>query len=101
MDIRPSTGMTGGGAQVPSFTAAHWLLQALQLVESAEDPSASHNCWAFKVAGTARSNDDGEPAGTAGRPILAAIEGDRLDGVCVLVVRWAGARGCNGPCMCD
>lgn len=34
-----------------------------------------------------RSSDDGEPGGTAGRPILAAIEGEGLDGVAVLVIR--------------
>lgn len=34
-----------------------------------------------------RSSDDGEPGGTAGRPILAAIEGESLDGVAVLVIR--------------
>ena len=37
-----------------------------------------------------RSSDDGEPSGTAGRPILAAIEGERLDQVCVMVTRWFG-----------
>eukprot|EP00775_Hariotina_reticulata_P004488 gene4488-4741_t len=76
------------------FIATAWPVtspaQALQFIESAADPSASHNCWAFKVAGTARSNDDGEPGGTAGRPILGAIEGDTLDGVGVLVVRHFG-----------
>jgi hypothetical protein len=42
------------------------LLQALQHIAAASDPTASHNCWAFKVAGSARSNDDGEPGGTGG-----------------------------------
>ncbi|KAI7843529.1 hypothetical protein COHA_002771 [Chlorella ohadii] len=37
-----------------------------------------------------RSSDDGEPGGTAGRPILAAIEGEGLDGVAVLVIRFYG-----------
>jgi putative IMPACT (imprinted ancient) family translation regulator len=64
-----------------------FVVQALSHITEASDPTASHNCWAFKVAGTARSNDDGEPGGTAGKPILGAIEGDGLDGVCVLVVR--------------
>lgn len=62
-------------------------VQALQCVESRSDPSASHNCWAYKVGQSYRSSDDGEPGGTAGRPILAAIEGEGLDGVCVLVTR--------------
>ncbi|HSX64509.1 MAG TPA: YigZ family protein, partial [Pseudoxanthomonas sp.] len=37
-----------------------------------------------------RSSDDGEPAGTAGRPILAAIEGQGYDQVMVVVTRWFG-----------
>lgn len=64
------------------------LPQALARLDSARDPAASHNCWAYKVGQQYRSSDDGEPGGTAGRPILAAIEGEGLDGVCVLVIRW-------------
>ena len=63
--------------------------QALQRVGEAADPGASHNCWAYRVAQEVRSSDDGEPGGTAGRPILAAIEGEGLNGVCVLVTRSA------------
>jgi putative IMPACT (imprinted ancient) family translation regulator len=37
-----------------------------------------------------RSSDDGEPAGTAGRPILAAIDGQGFDRVMVVVTRWFG-----------
>ncbi|MEW5300445.1 MAG: hypothetical protein WDW36_003375 [Sanguina aurantia] len=37
-----------------------------------------------------RFNDDGEPGGTAGRPILQAIEGQAMDGVVVVVTRWYG-----------
>src|SRR5690606_10262440 len=37
-----------------------------------------------------RFNDDGEPGGTAGRPILQAIDGQQCDQVAVLVVRWFG-----------
>lgn len=69
-------------------------------VESAEDalatlrevaaPAATHNCWAFRIGELYRSSDDGEPAGTAGRPILAAIDGQGLDGVVVVVTRWFG-----------
>lgn len=54
------------------------------------DPSATHNCWAWRLGGRYRSNDDGEPGGTAGRPILAAIDGQGLDRVAVLVIRWFG-----------
>jgi putative IMPACT (imprinted ancient) family translation regulator len=61
--------------------------QAQDLLKGSSDPTASHNCYAYKLGIRARSSDDGEPGGTAGKPILAAIEGDGLDGVCVLVTR--------------
>lgn len=54
------------------------------------DPEATHNCWAYRIGQEYRFNDDGEPGGTAGRPILQAIEGQDMDRVAVLVVRWFG-----------
>lgn len=53
-------------------------------------PDASHHCWAYRIGGEYRSSDDGEPAGTAGRPILAAIDGQHCDRVMVVVARWFG-----------
>ncbi|ARS50512.1 thymidylate synthase [Ectopseudomonas mendocina] len=64
--------------------------EAQAFIERHGDPSASHNCWAWKVGNQYRFNDDGEPGGTAGRPILAAIEGQDCDQVVVLVIRWYG-----------
>lgn len=54
------------------------------------DPTASHQCWASKLGQDVRWNDAGEPGGTAGRPILAAIEGQDLTNVLVIVNRWFG-----------
>ena len=54
------------------------------------EPDATHNCWAYRIGGEYRSSDDGEPAGTAGRPILAAIDGQGYDRVMVVVTRWYG-----------
>ncbi len=51
---------------------------------------ATHHCWAWRVGAQYRSSDDGEPAGTAGRPILAAIDGQGCDQVLVVVARWFG-----------
>ena len=51
---------------------------------------ATHNCWAWRIGEDYRSSDDGEPAGTAGRPILAAIDGQGFDRVVVVVTRWYG-----------
>ncbi|WP_068829722.1 IMPACT family protein [Pseudomonas sp. BMS12] len=64
--------------------------EALDFIERHSDRSASHNCWAFKCGNQYRFSDDGEPGGTAGRPILAAIEGQDCDQVVVLVIRWYG-----------
>ncbi len=51
---------------------------------------AGHNCWAYRVGDLHRFSDDGEPGGTAGRPILQAIDGLELDRVAVVVSRWFG-----------
>lgn len=62
----------------------------LKFFEQVADPAANHNCWAWRVDGRHRFNDDGEPGGTAGRPILATLEGRDLDGVMVVVTRYFG-----------
>ncbi|NLN63222.1 MAG: YigZ family protein [Myxococcales bacterium] len=54
------------------------------------DRSATHNCWAFRIGDLHRCFDDGEPGGTAGRPILAAIEHANMQQVAVLVIRHFG-----------
>lgn len=64
--------------------------QALQFFQAHSVPEATHNCWAYKLGNDYRFNDDGEPGGTAGRPILQAIEGQQCDRVAVLVIRWFG-----------
>lgn len=63
---------------------------ALSWLRDVADPQATHNCWAYRVGPDYRSSDDGEPGGSAGRPILAAIEGQGLDQVVVVVTRWYG-----------
>ncbi|WP_246665535.1 YigZ family protein [Shinella sp. AETb1-6] len=54
------------------------------------DPSANHNCWAWRIGQAYRFSDDGEPSGTAGKPILQAIDGQALDRTLVVVTRWFG-----------
>lgn len=66
------------------------LAETLEFYESVADPQASHNCWAWRLDHQYRFNDDGEPASTAGKPILAAIEGKQLDHVMVVVTRYFG-----------
>ncbi|RDZ27971.1 IMPACT family protein [Lysobacter silvisoli] len=63
---------------------------ALAFLARVSDPAATHNCWAYRIGGQYRFNDDGEPSGTAGRPILAAIDGQGLDQVVAVVTRWYG-----------
>lgn len=59
-------------------------------LDAYKDVSTTHQCWAWKIGQQLRFNDDGEPSGTAGRPILATIEGNELTNVLVLVNRWYG-----------
>ena len=63
---------------------------ARDFIAARSDPAANHNCWAWRFGQNYRFNDDGEPSGTAGKPILAAIDGQGLDGVVVVVTRWFG-----------
>lgn len=63
---------------------------ASQFIDEISDASATHNCWAWKLGNQYRFNDDGEPTSTAGRPILAAIEGQDCDQVIVVVTRFFG-----------
>jgi len=63
---------------------------AQAFIEQSSDLDATHNCWAWKLGEQYRSSDDGEPGGTAGRPILAAIQAQECDQVAVLVIRWYG-----------
>lgn len=63
---------------------------ALAWLKQVTDPQATHNCWAYRIGSAYRFSDDGEPGGTAGRPILAAIEGQGFDRVMAVVTRWYG-----------
>jgi len=56
----------------------------------ARHQDASHLCWAYRIGDQYRFSDGGEPGGTAGQPILRAIEGQDLDHVVVGVIRYFG-----------
>jgi len=69
--------------------------QAAAFVERirAEFPDATHHCYAWRLGMDGmqtRANDDGEPGGSAGRPILAQIEGHGVTGVVAVVTRYFG-----------
>ncbi len=71
-------------------TRANSPTEALEWLESVKNPEATHNCWAYRIGDLYRSSDDGEPSGTAGRPILSAIDSQGLDHVMVVVIRHFG-----------
>jgi uncharacterized YigZ family protein len=55
-----------------------------------QHPAATHVCWALLAGGQSGMSDDGEPSGTAGRPILEVLRHHDLDGVLAAVVRYYG-----------
>lgn len=63
---------------------------AKAFIEQVSDPAANHNCWAWLIGDHYRFDDDGEPGGTAGRPILQAIESQGYDRTVVVVTRFFG-----------
>jgi len=64
--------------------------ESLDFYESVIDSQATHNCWAWRIDFQVRSSDDGEPSGTAGRPMLNVIERRELENVMVVVTRYFG-----------
>lgn len=66
--------------------------QALAIVAQlrAAHPQAAHVCWALLAGGQSAANDDGEPGGTAGRPMLEVLRRQDLEGVLATVVRYFG-----------
>lgn len=55
-----------------------------------EHPTAAHICWALIAGGQSAAVDDGEPSGTAGRPMLEVLRHQDLEGVLATVVRYFG-----------
>lgn len=78
-------------APVGSRDEVHqWLEQAHR-----DHPDARHICWAYQIgrpgsAAEAAMNDDGEPSGTAGKPILNVIQHKDMGDVLVMVIRYFG-----------
>ena len=69
--------------------------EAIAFVESLKKKywNATHNCWAYVLgnrAGLQRCSDDGEPSGTAGKPMLDVLLGEEICDVVVVVTRYFG-----------
>lgn len=79
----------GWGAPVRSEDEALAVLEQIR----AEHAQATHNCYAYRVGfgvETVRFSDDGEPGGTAGKPILEVIQREDLRNVIIVVTRYFG-----------
>ena len=61
-------------------------------------PDATHYCYAYIIDYNKKSNDDGEPSGTAGIPILKVLESNNLTNILCIVIRYFGGikLGANG-----
>ena len=71
---------------MPDRAGAQKVVAALR----AEHPGAAHVCWALLAGGQSAAVDDGEPSGTAGRPMLDVLRHQDLEGVLATVVRYFG-----------
>ena len=74
--VQPMADRAGAQQVVASLRAAH--------------PAAAHVCWALLAGGQSAAVDDGEPSGTAGRPMLDVLRHQDLEGVLATVVRYFG-----------
>jgi len=74
--VQPMADRAGAQAVVASLRAGH--------------PGAAHVCWALLAGGQSAAVDDGEPSGTAGRPMLDVLRHQDLEGVLATVVRYFG-----------
>jgi len=75
----------------PVYTEAEWQ-ERLEEVRKLH-PKGRHHCYAYRLGldgNEFRANDDGEPSGTAGRPILGQIDSFELTNVIIIVVRYFG-----------
>jgi uncharacterized YigZ family protein len=74
--VQPMPDRPGAQKVVAGLRAAH--------------PGAAHVCWALLAGGQSAAVDDGEPSGTAGRPMLDVLRHQDLEGVLATVVRYFG-----------
>ncbi|MBQ9405452.1 MAG: YigZ family protein [Desulfovibrio sp.] len=78
-------------AHTPGTQAARAFIEQIRR----QYPDASHNCWAYAAGSPGETaqigaSDDGEPHGTAGRPMLQIVLHSPIGEICVVVSRWFG-----------
>lgn len=68
------------------------IIECKQIIDEVKNKykDATHNCFAYVIDNVKRFNDDGEPGGTAGMPILNVIESNNLNHVLIIVTRYFG-----------
>ena len=71
---------------MPDRASAQAVVESLRQ----QHPGAAHVCWALLAGGQSAAVDDGEPSGTAGRPMLDVLRHQELEGVLATVVRYFG-----------
>lgn len=88
------------------FLAYAWPVKTAEQVKEClqeikkEHPKATHHCYAYRLGTDGlqyRAVDDGEPSGTAGKPILGQIDSKQLTDVLVVVVRYFGGTLLGAP----
>ena len=93
--FRHETDPIKGSRFIASLAPVRSEEEALEFVASvrAEGPGATHHCWAYRLGQPCdrfRFSDDGEPGGSAGRPILQQLEGHGLSDLACVVTRYYG-----------
>jgi uncharacterized YigZ family protein len=95
---RAESVFTDKGSKFIAFTfpiTAEGEIKPLLLHLKALHPKANHHCWAMRLTADRsvfKVNDDGEPSGTAGRPILNVLLSKNITNTLVVVVRYFGGR---------
>jgi uncharacterized YigZ family protein len=82
----------------PIESADHFKKHSQELKK--EHPKAVHHCFAYRIGtdgNNFRVSDDGEPSGTAGRPILGQIDSKQVTNVAIVVVRYFGGTLLGAP----
>ena len=90
IEIKKSRFIAHSGSVTTREQAMDFLAQL-----KAQYPDARHHCWAYLLgnpasASNAAMNDDGEPSGTAGKPILNVMQHKKIGDIIVVVVRYFG-----------